>query len=117
MVSHTLRLLVLPLDPPLLFMQRPPTTSTLLEPPTKSTAQPCLLRACKQNNWEGIHENQLFTPLPNAGQAAPVTGLVSGLFLDASIVHLVPPLGTAMPVCVCEPARGIEGHSQLLKAQ
>ena len=46
MVSHTLRLLVLLPDPPLLFMQRPPTTSTLLDPPTKSTAQPCLLRAC-----------------------------------------------------------------------
>lgn len=50
MVSHTLRLLVLP---PLLFMQRPPTTSTLLEPPTKSTAQPCLLSACTTSKRAG----------------------------------------------------------------
>ena len=57
-VSHTLRLLH-PLPAPLLCTQRPPTTSTLLLPPTKSTAQPCLLSA-----W--CHHSAQPKPSPSA---------------------------------------------------
>ena len=88
MVSHTLRLLLPELAPPLLGRQRPPTTSTLLEPPTKSTAQPCLLSACT-----------------HAMQGVQLECVASGVPFGKQIgAYLVPPLGAAVPVCVCLPA-------------